>query len=353
MPRRILHVDCDAFYASVEQRDNSALKGMPVAVGWSEQGGVVLTASYEARRFGVRSAMPSVQARRLCPELTFVSARMKVYRAISSEIRETFKRYTDVLEVVSIDEAYLDVSEPKLGSASGTLLGKMIKRDIYEQTGLTVSVGVAAGKFLAKLASDMNKPDGLTVITPQDAAGVLASLPVAKIHGVGPVNAGKLCALGVVTGADLLTRSEAELEEHFGKFGRFLYQVARGVDERSVRARERKSYGSERTFATPLQSEAQVLEALLPLAEQVASYLRSAGLCARTVTLKLKDRDYQVATRSVTPAHVVQSAADLQELARRLLQANLALLPARLVGVSVSNLQGSRRVTQPPLFAPR
>ena len=330
MPRRILHVDCDAFYASVEQCDDPSLRGKPIAVGWSKQGGVVLTASYEARRYGVHSAMPSAHAKRLCPELLFVPARMNVYRNISLEIRKVFESYTDALEVVSIDEAYLDVSVPKQGPASGTLLGKMIKQEVRERTGLTVSVGVAAGKFLAKLASGMNKPDGLTVITPSDAPQLLQTLPVARIHGVGPKTAEKMHALGLSTCGDLLALSQGELEGHFGSFGNFLYRIARGEDERPVRARERKSYGSERTFLVPLETEAQVLETLVPLTVQVADYLTKAGLCARTVTLKLKDQNYQVATRSVTPAQPVRSTEDVERLARRLLHANTALLPVRL-----------------------
>ena len=352
MPRRILHIDADAFYASVEQRDHPELRGKPVAVGWSERGGVVLTASYEARRYGVRSAMPSLQAKQLCPELIFVSARMPVYKQLSLELREVFSRYSDLLEVVSIDEAYLDVTEPKRGPASGTLIGQAIKREVRDATGLSVSVGVAAGKFLAKLASGMNKPDGLSVITPRDAAQVLAALPVAKIHGVGPVTAQKLRSLHILTGEDLLQQSQERLEHHFGKFGLFLYQIARGEDERPVRARERKSYGAERTFLTPLQSEREVWEMLLPLTEQVTTYLRDANLCARTLTLKLKDRDYQSATRSLTPAQAVHTPADLRALTRQLLLANLSLLPVRLVGVSVSNLCAPSRVTQPLLFEP-
>ena len=350
MTRRILHVDADAFYASVEQRDQPQLKGKPVAVGWSEQGGVVLTASYEARRYGVHSAMPSLQAKRLCPELIFVSARMQVYKQVSAEIREVFGRYTDTLEIVSIDEAYLDVTTPKRGPASGTLVGQLIKREVRERTGLRVSVGVAAGKFLAKLASGMNKPDGLTVIRPQDAARVIASLDVAQIHGVGPVTAEKLHALGIFTGRDLLRWSREDLTGNFGSFGGFLHQIARGEDERPVRARVRQSYGAERTFLVPLEDEREVLAVLSPLSVQVAAYLRGAELCARTLNLKLKDQHYRAATRSLTPPQPVRSAETIQTLLKRLLQANAALLPARLVGVSVSNLQAQGHVTQPPLF---
>ena len=348
--RRILHIDADAFYASVEQRDNPELRGKPVAVGWSERGGVVLTASYEARRYGVCSAMPSIQAKRLCPDLIFVSARMALYKELSLTIREIFGRYTDVLELVSIDEAYLDVTQPKQGPASGTLIGRAIKQEVKKETGLTVSVGVAAGKFLAKLASGMNKPDGLTVITPEDAAAILTSLPVAKIHGVGPVTAQRLHERRIFTGDDLLRCSLGELEHHFGKFGGFLHQIVRGQDERPVKARERKSYGAERTFVTPLQREEEVLGVLEPLTEHVALYLRDANLCARTLTLKLKDRHYQSVTRSVTPAQPLQNAETMTLFVRQLVRANLNQLPVRLAGVSVSNLQEPSKVVQLELF---
>ena len=348
--RRILHIDADAFYASVEQRDRPELRGKPVAVGWSEQGGVVLTASYEARRYGVHSAMPSIQAKRLCPDLVFVPARMAVYKELSLAIREIFGRYTDALELVSIDEAYLDVTEPKRGPASGTLIGRAIKKEVWRETGLTVSVGVAAGKFLAKLASGMNKPDGLTVITPEDAAAILTSLPVAKIHGVGPVTAQRLHGRHIFTGGDLLGCSLGELEAHFGKLGSFLYGIVRGEDERPVRARERKSYGAERTFLPPLQREEEVLGVLAPLTEHVALYLKNAGLCARTLTLKLKDRHYQSVTRSVTPRQPVREAETMTPFVRQLLRANLDQLPVRLAGVSVSNLQKPSHVVQPELF---
>ena len=348
--RRILHIDADAFYASVEQRDNPELRGKPVAVGWSEQGGVVLTASYEARRFGVHSAMPSIQAKRLCPELIFVSARMSVYRNISLAIREVFGRYTDVLELVSIDETYLDVTQPKQGPASGTLIGRAIKQEVRKETGLTVSVGVAAGKFLAKLASGMNKPDGLTVIIPEDAAAILTALPISKIHGVGPVTAQKLHERHIFTGDDLLACSLGELEQHFGKFGGFLYQIVRGQDERPVKARERKSYGAERTFLPPLQREEEVLAVLEPLTEHVALYLANADLCARTLTLKLKDQHYQSVTRSVTPTRPLQEVSVMTSFVRQLLRANLEQLPVRLAGVSVSNLQELSKVVQLELF---
>ncbi len=242
------------------------------------------------------------------------------------------------------------MTQPKQGPASGTLVGRAIKQEVKEETGLTVSVGVAAGKFLAKLASGMNKPDGLTVITPEDAAAILISLPVAKIHGVGPVTAQRLHERHIFTGGDLLECSLGELEAHFGKFGGFLYQIVRGQDERPVKARERKSYGAERTFVTPLQREEEVLGVLGPLTEHVALYLENANLCARTLTLKLKDKHYQGVTRSVTPAQPLQNVETMTLFVRQLLRANLDQLPVRLAGVSVSNLQGPSKVVQPGLF---
>ena len=259
MSRRILHIDADAFYASIEQRDDAKLRAKPVAVGWGEQGGVVLTASYEARVFGVASAMPSVTAKRLCPELIFVPARLSYYRSVGLEIRSIFARYTDIREPVSIDESYLDVSNPKRGPCSGTLIGQAIKRDVFRETGLTMSVGVAAGKFYAKLASGMNKPSGLTVIRPDEVVATLAKLNVSAFHGVGPVTARRLTAEGIRTGADLQSCSKERLEAILGSFGTFLHRVANGHDDRPVKPRERKSYGAERTFSRPLQTEASVL----------------------------------------------------------------------------------------------
>ena len=352
MTRRILHVDADAFYASIEQRDQPQLRGKPVAIGWSEQGGVVLTASYEARTFGVKSAMPSVLVKRLCPELIFVPARLSYYRSVGAEIKEMFGRYTDVLEPVSIDESYLDVTTPKRGPASGTLIGRALKRAILQETGLTMSVGVAHAKFYAKLASGMNKPDGLTVIRPEDVIQTLAALDVSVFHGVGPVTARRLKAEGIRTGADLQRCSREELESLLGSFGSFLHRVANGTDDRPVKPRIRKSYGAERTFGSALPTEKSVLKITDPLCEVLATYLSKAGLNARTftLTLKLKDTHYKTRTRSVTPLTPLYAADKIRQHSRRLLTENLDLLPLKLVGMSVSHLAPPNTVWQPLLF---
>ena len=350
MTRRILHIDADAFYASIEQRDNAHLRGKPVAVGWSEQGGVVLTASYEARVFGVASAMPSVTAKRLCPELVFVPARLSYYRSVGLEIRSIFARYTDTREPVSIDESYLDVSVPLRGPCSGTLIGQAIKRDVLRETGLTMSVGVAAGKFYAKLASGMNKPDGLTVIRPDEVIATLAKLDVNAFHGVGPVTARRLNFEGIRTGADLQSCSKERLESILGSFGVFLHRVANGHDDRPVKPRTRKSYGAERTFSSPLQTEASILEVTDPLCGLLADYLIKASLHARTFTFKFKDTNYKTHTRSVTPLIPLCAADDMRRHSRRLLTGNLDLLPLKLVGVSVSNLLPPEALMQVPLF---
>ncbi len=235
--RKILHVDMDAFYASVEQRDQPELRGKPVAVGGGGPRGVVMAASYEARVFGVRSAMPGFQARRLCPGLIFVRTRFDAYQTASRQIREIFSRYTDLVEPLSLDEAYLDVTAPKCGPPSATLIARAIKREIFEATGLTASAGVSFNKFLAKVASAMDKPDGLFVIRPEDALAFVAGLPIERFFGIGPVTARKMKDAGIATGADLRERSEAELVHRFGKVGRHYFRIARGQDERASVAR--------------------------------------------------------------------------------------------------------------------
>ena len=247
-PRKIIHVDMDAFYASVEQRDDPALKGKPVAVGGGHRG-VVAAASYEARKFGVRSAMPSVTARRRCPELIFVKPRFDVYKAVSNQIRAIFADYTELVEPLSLDEAYLDVSEDRRGLGSARAIAEAIRARIRAETGLTASAGVSYCKFIAKLASDHHKPDGLCVVTPERGAEFVAGLPVKRFHGIGPVTARKMEALGIVTGADLRAWSQPELEARFGSSGRWYWRIARGIDERAVKPdRPYKSVSAERTF---------------------------------------------------------------------------------------------------------
>ncbi len=338
--RKILHVDMDAFYASVEQRDDPALRGLPVAVGGASGRGVVCAASYEARPFGVRSAMPMAQARQLCPGLVVVPTRFEAYREASRAIHAVFRRYTDVVEPLSLDEAYLDVSAPLVGPPSGIRTAQAIRADIWAETGLTASAGVSFCKFLAKLASDMDKPDGLSVILPEDALGLLASLPVERFHGVGPATAMRLHGLGIRTGADLQARSEDSLRASLGKTGAWLARVARGLDDRPVRAhRERKSVGVERTFERDVRGADAIVERLVPVADELARRLASHGVAARTLTLKLKTVRFVQTTRSASLVDPVTSADDLLDVAVRLLARPAApSAPLRLVGLTASAL---------------
>lgn len=337
--RKIIHVDMDAFYASVEQRDNGALRGIPLAVGSAGKRGVVMTASYEARKFGVRSAMPSARALRLCPNLTFTPPRFDAYREVSRTIREVFSRYTDLVEPLSLDEAYLDVTEPKQGPASGTLIAKRVKQDILEATSLTASAGVSSSKFLAKIASDMQKPDGLTVITPDEAEAFIAQLAIEKFFGVGPVTARRMKDLDIHTGADLRIHSEAQLIEWFGKAGGHYHRICRGVDERPVNPnREHKSIGAENTFGTDLLEPADLLPELIPIATSVEKRLKRAGLKGKTVTLKIKYADFTQITRSRTLAFSVDAEATICDIAKDLLlNSERPQKPIRLLGITLSN----------------
>src|ERR687890_8132 len=283
--RKIIHVDMDAFYASVEQRDNPELRGKPVAVGGGHRG-VVTAASYEARPFGVRSALPAVTAKRRCPDLIFVKPRFDVYRAVSQQIRAIFGDYTELVEPLSLDEAYLDVTEDRLGLGSARATAAEIRRRIREETGLTASAGVSYCKFVAKLASDQNKPDGLCVITPERAQAYIAALPVSRFHGIGPVTARKMEALGIHTGADLQARSQAELEARFGSSGRWYWRICRGIDERDVSPdRPYKSVSAERTFDTDLADPEQLAAELERIAGYAWARIERADVTGRTVTL--------------------------------------------------------------------
>jgi DNA polymerase IV len=296
--RKIIHVDMDAFYASVEQRDQPELRGKPVAVGGQHRG-VVMAASYEARKFGVRSAMPSVTAKRRCPELVFVKTRFDVYRAVSHQIRAIFADYTDLVEPLSLDEAYLDVTADRAGLGSARATAEDIRRRICEETGLTASAGVSYCKFVAKLASDQNKPDGLCVITPERAHAYIAALPVSRFHGIGPVTARKLEALGISTGADLQQRSLAELEARFGSSGRWYWRICRGMDEREVVPdRPYKSVSAERTFDEDLRDPERLAAELSRIAGYAWERIERAGVAGRTVTLKVKFADFELITRS-------------------------------------------------------
>lgn len=340
-PRKIIHIDMDAFYASVEQRDNPELRGKPVAVGGARERGVVAAASYEARKFGVRSAMPSVTARRKCPDLIFVRPRFDVYREVSLQIRAIFAEYTSLIEPLALDEAYLDVTENGAGSA--TQIAEEIRAKIKSATGLTASAGVSYNKFLAKIASDYRKPDGLFVITPKMGPGFVETLEVGRFHGVGPATREKMSRLGIETGADLRAQSLAFLDQHFGKAGAYYYWIARGVDERPVRAnRIRKSIGAENTFFQDVFTLPQAQEALAPIVEKVWSACEKNNMRGRTATLKVKYADFRIITRSRTIDAPIGSR---DELARIALELMAPVFPAptgvRLLGVSLSSLESA------------
>ena len=338
--RRIIHVDMDAFYASVEQRDDPALRGLPVAVGGSRERGVVAAASYEARTFGVRSAMPSVTARRLCPDLVFVRPRFDTYREVSRQIRAIFARYTALIEPLSLDEAYLDVTEDLAGIGSATATALAIRAAIKAETGLTASAGVSYNKFIAKIASDQNKPDGQCVITPARGPDFVAALPVKRFHGVGPKTAEKMTRLGIATGADLRAKSREWLLQTFGSWGGYLYDAARGLDDRPVRPdRIRKSVGAENTFFTDLRSPTDLLEALDGIVETVWPRIEASQSRGRTVTLKVKYDDFRQITRARSFAEPVADRAQFAETGKALM---LALCPVeravRLLGLTLSAL---------------
>jgi DNA polymerase-4 len=340
--RKIIHVDMDAFFASVEQRDNPELRGRPVAVGGAGGRGVVAAASYEARMFGVKSAMPSVTARRLCPDLVFVPPRFDVYREVSRQIREIFHYHTPHVEPLSLDEAFLDVTDDIHGIGSATAIAQAIRRAIRERTQLTASAGVSYNKFLAKLASDQNKPDGLCVIRPGEGAGFVQSLPVRRFHGVGPKGAEKMARLGIATGADLAARDAQWLRAQFGTFGEYLFRAARGIDLRPVRAdRPRKSIGGERTFVADISSGSALRATLDDIVAIVWERIAERQARGRTVTLKLKFTDFQQMTRARSLDRAVEGKAQFAGIAHELLAAELPLpLPIRLMGLTLSNLEG-------------
>ena len=342
--RKIIHIDMDAFYASVEQRDNPELRGKPVAVGGSGERGVVAAASYEARKFGLRSAMPSVTAKRRCPDLIFIKPRFDAYKPISNQIRQIFAEYTPTIEPLSLDEAYLDVTENLKGIISPTRIAEEIRARIRAETELTASAGVSYNKFLAKLASDHRKPDGLFVITPEMGPVFVETLPVRKFHGVGPATAKKMKQLGIDTGLDLRAQSLAFLEQHFGKIGSYYYWAARGVDERPVRAdRIRKSVGAENTFPADLVAYEAARDALREIIDKVWGYCERSGVRARTVTLKVKFANFRQIARRRTGQKQITTRGELEELGNALLE---PLFPAakgvRLLGVSLSSLAAEK-----------
>ncbi|MFO1047729.1 MAG: DNA polymerase IV [Geminicoccaceae bacterium] len=336
--RKIIHVDMDAFFAAIEQRDNPALRGQPIAVGSAKGRGVVMTASYEARPAGVRSAMPSARALRLCPELLFVQPRFEVYRGESRRIRAIFQLFTDLVEPASLDEAYLDVTEPKIGRMPAAEIAARIKAAILAETGLTASAGVSFNKFLAKTASGLRKPDGLTVIRPERAPAFLAALPIEQFHGVGPATARRMRQCGISSGADLQARGEPALVALFGRMGAHYWRVATGRDDRPVTPDQpRRSISVETTFRSDLTADADLRDALAPLVKDLADRVARAQFLARTLTLKIRFADFSLATRRSTdrrpfrsPEHILSAALGLLE--RRPKRGT----PIRLLGVGLS-----------------
>jgi DNA polymerase IV len=346
MVRKIIHIDMDAFYASVEQRDNPALRGKPVAVGGSpEKRGAVAAASYEARKFGVHSALPSRSARAKCPQLIFVKPRFEVYKAISVQIREIFYQYTDLVEPVAFDEAYLEVTENKRGMASAQQLADEIRSQIFTETQLTASAGISVNKFLAKMASGLNKPNGMAVIRPHEAADFVAGLPIEKFHGIGQATATKLHDMGIFSGADLRERSEIELMQHFGKMGRFYYAIARGEDDRAVVPnRIRKSISVENSFDPDLSDRVMIETALRQVAIDLFDRLAQVNVKGQTLTLKVKFADYSQVTRSTTQGSVMTELRLIQSLAQQLLKGlDLGVQSVRLLGLGVSKLDNEAK----------
>ena len=342
--RKIIHVDMDAFYASVEMRDNPALRGKPVVVGGSpESRGVVAAASYEARAFGVRSAMPASQARRICPQAVFLPPDFTKYRAASAQIRAIFHQYTDLVEPVSLDEAYLDVTENKVAEPSATKIAQQIKTEIFAQTGLTASAGVSVNKFLAKIASDERKPNGLFVVRPEEVKRFLEHLPVKKVPGIGRVTQQLLAEHGLDTCGQMLAMGLAELERHFGRRGREFYLLAQGIDDRPVVPhRPRKSISIEDTFSEDHDEPEWLLDRLKELSEGLEKRTAKAGVRGRTVTLKLRLSDFQIRTRSKTGEEFISDGKRIFELGRQLYtESGLVGQKLRLIGIGLSQLEGS------------
>jgi DNA polymerase-4 len=339
--RKIIHIDMDAFYASVEQRDRPELKGKPVIVGGDPNSrGVVAACSYEARKFGIHSAMPSSRAYKLCPHAVFLRPRFDVYRSVSNDIREIFQEYTDIVEPLSLDEAFLDVTKNKRGIASATLIAQEILKKIYEKTGqLTASAGVSFNKFLAKVASDFNKPNGITVITPDDATDFIDKLPVRKFFGVGKVTEEKMHSLGIKTGADLKKMDKERLINIFGKAGNYFYNIAQGIDNRPVETEWiRKSIGKETTFSEDIDDKEQMIEILTQLAVKIENILKRDGREGMTVTLKVKYFDFQSITRRITVSEPIAGADIIMKYVSSLLDNTEAgMKKVRLLGISISN----------------
>ena len=338
--RKIIHIDMDAFFASVEQLDNPELKNKPLAVGGGSKRGVVAAASYEARKFSVRSAMSGEVARRLCPELIFVKPRFARYKEISKVVHSIFFSYTDLVEALSLDEAYIDVTNNKKGNPSATLIAQDIRKTILEFTGLTASAGISTNKFLAKIASDYNKPNGQKTIPPEEVLSFIADLDVRKFHGVGKVTADKMYRLGWYTGNDLRNQSLSSLEKHFGKQGQFYYNVVRGIHLSPVRTkRQQKSVGSERTFESNISSEVFMTTHLENIADALKVRLEKAKMSGKTITLKIKYSDFVTQTRSKTIPYYTSDISLILEVAKELLFQDQLKNSVRLLGISLSNFK--------------
>lgn len=337
--RKIIHIDMDAFYASVEQRDFPELRGKPIAVGGDNDRGVVAAASYEARKYGVRSAMPSITAKRLCPDLIFVKHRFNKYREVSNQIRAIFLEYTDLVEPLSLDEAYLDVTSNKMDFPSATIIAYEIRRRIYETTGLTASAGISINKFIAKTASDYNKPNGQLTVTPDEAIAFLEALEIRKFYGIGKVTTQKMYGLGIFNGADLKERSREFLIKEFGKSGAHYYDIVRGVHTSTVKPdRIRKSLGAERTFDTNITSELYMQEKLESIAIEIEQRLAKADLAGKTITLKIKYSDFKTQTRSKTVPYYVRNKEVILETVLDLMRQEPFRESVRLLGITLSNL---------------
>ncbi|MFV8351410.1 DNA polymerase IV [Flavobacterium sp. XS2P14] len=342
--RKIIHVDMDAFYASVEQMDNPLLRGKPIAVGGSENRGVVAAASYEARKFGVRSAISGVMAKKNCPELIFVRPRFDRYKEISSKIQKIFYEYTDLVEPLSLDEAYLDVTNNKKGNLSATLLAQEIRQRIFDEVGLTASAGISVNKFVAKIASDFNKPNGQKTVRPDEVLAFLEELPIRKFYGVGKVTTEKMYQLGIFTGIELKNKSLEFLEKHFGKSGTFYYNVVRGIHNSLVKSnRITKSVAAEHTFDVNLSSEVFMMEQLEIIAIALEKRLKKHNVAGKTITLKIKYSDFSQQTRSKTLPYFIADKTLILEVVKELLYQERMKDSVRLLGISLNNLNTEQK----------
>jgi DNA polymerase-4 len=342
--RKIIHIDMDAFYASVEQLDNPFLRGKPIAVGGSENRGVVAAASYEARKFGVRSAISGVMAKKNCPELIFVKPRFDRYKEISNKIQKIFYEYTDLVEPLSLDEAYLDVTNNKKGNPSATLLAQEIRLRIFNEVGLTASAGISVNKFVAKIASDHNKPNGQKTVNPDEVISFLEELPIRKFYGVGKVTTEKMYQLGIFTGVELKSKTAEFLEKHFGKAGNFYYNVVRGIHNSEVKSnRITKSVAAEHTFDVNLSSEIFMIEKLEVIATAVEKRLKKHNIAGKTITLKIKYSDFTQQTRSKTIPYFISDKAIILEVVSELLYQERMKDSVRLLGISLSNLNTEQK----------